>query len=118
VINGLDGFALDREIRAAGWHVFFMASGSEGDVLWVDQSEKGPGRIEANYGKGRSQNFNCIEVTGIVAKRFWGSPMLLSPHIHGTSSRAASSTTTDAGWPNIWDAGGVSQRMSAISSSS
>lgn len=26
------------------------------------------------FGKVRRQNFNCLEVTGMVAKRFWGIP--------------------------------------------
>jgi hypothetical protein len=74
VIKTLDAFALDRKIHAAGWNFFFIAvevkttffgairSGSIGKALL---------RVLKKVGK---QDFNCLEVTSIVAKRFLGLP--------------------------------------------
>ena len=36
--------------------------------------EKVQGALKRILAKLRPQNFNCLEVTGIVAKRFWGIP--------------------------------------------
>lgn len=74
VVKALDGFALDRKIRAAGWNFFFIAS--EVKVMFfgaigAKRIERALGRILA---KVRLQNFNGLEVTGIVAKRFLGLP--------------------------------------------
>ena len=73
VVKALDGFALDRKIHAAGWNFFFMAA--EVKVMCF-------GAIGANIQnalrrmleKVKPMNFNCLEVTGIVAKRFLGVP--------------------------------------------
>ncbi len=74
VIEGLDGFALDREIRAAGWHFFFIAAEVKVMFFGVIRARKVQDALKRILAKVRSQNFNCIEVTGIVAKRFWGIP--------------------------------------------
>ena len=72
VLKGLDGFALDREIRAAGWHFFFLAAEVKVMFFGVIRAKKVQDALKRILGKVRSQNFNCLEVTGIVAKRFWG----------------------------------------------
>jgi len=74
VINGLDGFALDREIRSAGWHFFFMAAEVKVMFFGLMRARKVQDALKRIMAKVRSQNFNCIEVTGIVAKRFLGVP--------------------------------------------
>jgi len=74
VLKGLDGFALDREIRAAGWHSFFMAAELKVMFFGVIRARKVQDALKRILGKVRSQNFNCLEVTGIAAKRFWGIP--------------------------------------------
>ena len=75
VIKGLDGFSLDRKIHTAGWNFFFIATevkvmifGAIGGATNIHSALK---RI---LEKVRQQNFNCFEVTGIVAKRFLGVP--------------------------------------------
>jgi len=73
LIKALDGLALDRKIHAAGWNFFFMAA--EVKVMFF-------GAIGANVQnalqrileKAKPLNFNCLQVTGIVAKRFLGVP--------------------------------------------
>ena len=74
VIKALDGFAFDRKIQAAGWNCFFMAA----EVKVMFFGALGTGKIQSALkrilAKVRHQNFNALEVTGIVAKRFLGMP--------------------------------------------
>ncbi len=74
LLKVLDGYTLDRKIHAAGWNFFFMASevkvmffGSAGAV----KIQKALRRI---LEKVKQQQFNGLEVTQIVARRFLGVP--------------------------------------------
>jgi len=72
IVQGLDGFALDRKIHAAGWNFFFMAA----EVKVTFFGSLGRGKIQNAVrrilAKVRQQSFNSLEVTEIVAKRFLG----------------------------------------------
>src|SRR3984893_431741 len=74
VVKGLDGFALDRKIRAAGWNFFFIAS--EVKVMFFGSlgAKKIQHALRRILGKVSGHHFNGLEVTGIVAKRFLGLP--------------------------------------------
>jgi hypothetical protein len=74
VIRALDGFALDKKIRAAGWNFFFLAEEVKVTFFGAIRAAKVQGALKRTLEKVRRQNFNCLEVTGIVAKRFWGIP--------------------------------------------
>ena len=79
--RALDGFALGRKINAAGWNFFFMA----GEVKAMFLGAIGAKKIRSALGriltKVRDQNFNSLEVTGIVAKHFLGVPyVVVSAH--------------------------------------
>jgi len=81
LLKALDGIALDHKIHAAGWNFFFMAT----EVKVMFFGVLGPKKIlNALYrilGKVKGQDFNCLEVTGIVAKRFLGvSYAIVSAH--------------------------------------
>lgn len=74
LLKVLDGFTLDRKIHAAGWNFFFMAAevkvrffGSLGAV----KIQRALSRI---LEKVKPQQFNGLEVTQIVARRFLGVP--------------------------------------------
>jgi hypothetical protein len=81
VIKALDGFGLDRKIRAAGWNFFFVASEVKVTffgALGVSKIQHAVNRI---LDKVKSQHFNGLEVTGIEAKRFLGLPYaVISAH--------------------------------------
>ena len=72
VVQGFDGFALDRKIHAAGWNFFFMAA----EVKMMFFGSLGPTKLRKAVRrilvKVRPQNFNCLEVTRIVNNRFLG----------------------------------------------
>jgi hypothetical protein len=72
VVEGLDGFALDRKIHAAGWNFFFLAGEIKVGFLGSLGAAKIQNALRRIIAKLRPQNFNCLEVTGIVAKRFLG----------------------------------------------
>jgi hypothetical protein len=74
VIRTLDGFSLDDKIRAAGWNFFFMAGEVKATFFGVAGAQKIQHALNRISEKVKAQNFNCLEVTGIVAKRFLGVP--------------------------------------------
>ena len=74
VIKALDGFSLDRKIHAAGWNFFFMAAEVKVMIFCAIGATKVQSALKRILEKVRRQNFNCFEVTGIVAKRFLGVP--------------------------------------------
>jgi hypothetical protein len=81
VVKALNGFALDRKLHAAGWNFFFMAAEFK-VMFWGSQgADKIHGALTRLLGKVRGQDFNCLEVTGIVPKRFFGVPYtMVSAH--------------------------------------
>src|SRR6202167_5664296 len=74
VVTILDGFALDRKIHAAGWNFLFMAA--EIKVMFFGSlgAAKIQNALKRILEKVKPQNFNGLEVTGIVARRFLGIP--------------------------------------------
>ena len=74
VVKALDGFALDRKVRAAGWNFFFIASEVKVMFLGSLGAKKIQHALHRILGKVSRQHFNGLEVTGIVAKRFLGVP--------------------------------------------
>jgi hypothetical protein len=72
IVQGLDGFAMHRKIHRAGWNFFFMAA--EVKVMFFGSlgTTKIQNALRRILAKVRPQSFNCLEVTGIVAKRFLG----------------------------------------------
>ena len=74
LVKALDGFSLDRKIHAAGWNFFFMAAEVRVMFLGTLGTKNIQNALRRILGKVRVQDFNCLEVTGIVAKRFLGVP--------------------------------------------
>ena len=81
VVKALNGFALDRKIHAAGWNFFFMAAEFKVMFFGARGADKIHSALTRILGKVRGQDFNCLEVTAIVAKRFLGMPYtIVSAH--------------------------------------
>jgi hypothetical protein len=81
VVTDLDGFALDRKIRAAGWNFFFLASEFKVMFLGARTATNVQQALQRILTKVRQQHFNGLEVTGIVSKSFLGlSYTVLSAH--------------------------------------
>lgn len=81
VVNATEGFALDRKIHAAGWNFFFMAAEVKVKVFGAIGTKNIQNALQRILKKVKPLNLNCLEVTGIVAKRFLGVPYTeLSAH--------------------------------------
>jgi hypothetical protein len=72
VIKTLDGLALDRKIQAAGWNFFFMAAEVKVMFFGAIGVNSIQNALRRMLEKVKPLNFNCLEVTGIVGKRFLG----------------------------------------------
>ena len=70
VVRSIDSIALDREVRAAGWHFLFMGAEVKVMFLGAFRAKKIKNAFRRILGKMKGQDFNRIEVTGIIAKRF------------------------------------------------
>ena len=80
-VKTLDGFALDRKIRDAGWNFFFMAGEVKAVFLGAIEAKKIQNALQRIISKRRHEPYNALEVTGIVAKRFLGVPYtIISAH--------------------------------------
>ena len=81
LIKAIDGFALDRKIHAAGWNFFFMAAEVKVTFFGALGAKKIQNALHRILAKVTGQDFNCLEVTGIVGKRFLGVPYtMVSAH--------------------------------------
>lgn len=81
LVKVLDGFALDRKVRALGWNFFFMAAEARAMFFGAMGAKKIQRALKRILGKVKQQNFNGLEVTEIVAKRFLGVPyVVVSAH--------------------------------------
>ena len=81
LVKGLDGFSLDRKIRASGWNFFFMAAEVKVMFFGALGGKKIEHALKRILGKVEQQHFNGLEVTEIVAKRFLGVPYaIVSAH--------------------------------------
>ena len=74
LVKALDGVALDRKIHAAGWTFFFMATELRVMFFGARGAKKIQNALQRILAKVKGQDFNCLEVTGIVARRFLGVP--------------------------------------------
>jgi hypothetical protein len=74
LIRALDSSALDRKVRVAGWNFFFMASEVEVRFFGALGAEKIQKALKRILNSVTPQNFNCLEVTGMVTKSCLGLP--------------------------------------------
>ncbi len=74
LLKAFDGLAMDRKIHAAGWNFFFMAGELKIMSFGAIETKSIHKAVGSILGKLKPLNFNCLEVTGIVAKRFLGVP--------------------------------------------
>src|SRR6266576_3481878 len=81
LVKAVDGYALDRKIRASGWNFFFMAGEVKAMFFGTLGAKKMQNALKRILGKVGQQHFNSLEVTAIVAKYFLGVPYgIVSAH--------------------------------------
>jgi hypothetical protein len=106
LVKVLDGFALDRKIRASGWNFFFMAAEAKAMFFGAIGTKKIQNALKRILAKVKQQSFNGLEVTEIVAKRFLGVPYVVvsahSRHLQQScyldSAEARRASQHDAEW--------------------
>jgi hypothetical protein len=90
VVNAFDGFALGRKIQASGWNFFFIASEVKVVFFGALSALKIDKAVKRILVKVRHQNYNGLEVTGIVVRHFLGVPYAVvsahSRHIQQSST--------------------------------
>jgi hypothetical protein len=74
VIRAVNGFSLDRRVRAAGWNSFFMTGTITASAVGSIKESSVRSALRRILSKVRGDDFNCLEVTGIVARHFLGVP--------------------------------------------
>ena len=105
VVEALDGLAVDRKILAAGWNFFFMAAEVKAMCFGAIGAKSMQNAVQRMLRKLRPMNFNCLEVTGIVGKRFLGVPYTVvsghsrhiqqSCYLNGSDGRRTSERDTE-----------------------
>jgi len=76
VVRALNGFSLDRKVRGAGWNSFFLAGTVTASALGSIKEGSVRAALQRVFSKVRTEDFNCLEVTGIVARHFLGIPYI------------------------------------------
>ena len=81
VVKNLDGSALARNVEGANWNFFYLAGEFRATAFGRDPSgalRKAVKRILAKQEK----QYNSLEITRVVSKRFLGIPFMLSIAAH------------------------------------
>jgi hypothetical protein len=77
-VSSLDGYELGRKLRKANWNFFYLAGAIRvsafGRVGKKTLQQAARGILVKLKGKGKE--FNSLEITGVIAKRFLGVPFL------------------------------------------
>lgn len=97
VVRSLNGFDLDRKIRAHGWNVFFVAGEVRTTVFGAVGARTTRKALQRILARTSDKSFNCLEVTGIAAKRFVGVPYTSISATGGISNRVAACMTSSGG---------------------
>jgi hypothetical protein len=80
-IKNLDGRALGRKIENAKWNYFYLAGPVKATVLGRDSLATLRKAVQRVLAKKESQNYNSLEISKIISKRFLGVPYLtISAH--------------------------------------
>src|SRR5260370_17626708 len=75
VIKNLDGSALARSIEGANWNFFYLAGEMRAAALGRDRSGTLHRAVKRLLAKEEKQ-FNSLEITKVVSKRFLGIPFM------------------------------------------
>ena len=74
MIKNSDGDAVDRDIRQADWNFFFLAANIQA-TAWGHWGERTARKaMKRVFAQVNQLKFNCLEITGISARRFLGFP--------------------------------------------
>ncbi len=100
--------ALDRDIHAAGWNFFFMATEVKAMFFGSLNAANVRSALKRILAKVKQQHFNSLEVTEVVARHFLGVPYVTvsahSRHMQHScnldSEETRRTSQNDANWAN------------------
>jgi hypothetical protein len=72
-VKNLNGYGLDRKIRAVGWTLFDLAQ-IKASVFGFDREKAARRALNRVLANVKSDNFNSLEISQVAAKRFLGLP--------------------------------------------
>jgi len=72
LVKSLDAKALDRKIQEAGWTLFFLAHEVNATAIGSELANTTGRAIKKATSHINSDRLNCLEITGVAAKRFLG----------------------------------------------
>jgi hypothetical protein len=74
LVEGFDGYGLDREIREVGRTFFCLAGDIRATVAGMDRYALVRRAVKKILANPKSKKFNALEITRVVSKRFLGVP--------------------------------------------
>jgi hypothetical protein len=72
VVRNLDVYELGRKIQKANWNLFYLAGEIQAIALGRKGSKTGRRAVGRILSKLKRKQFNCLEITEIIEKRFLG----------------------------------------------
>jgi hypothetical protein len=81
VVKNLDGSALTRNVERANWNFFYLAGESRATAFGRDRSGALRNAVKRILAK-QDKQFNSLEITKVVSRRFLGIPFMLSIAAH------------------------------------
>ena len=73
-VTSLDGYAMDRKTREAGWTFFYLAGEHSATVFGGERQETVRRAIKRILAELKSEKFNSLEITRVAFKHFLGVP--------------------------------------------
>jgi hypothetical protein len=73
-LTTLDGYAMDRKTREAGWTFFYLAGENSATVFGAEGQETVRRAIKRILAGLKSEKFNSLEITRVAFKHFLGVP--------------------------------------------
>jgi hypothetical protein len=74
LVKNLDSNGLDQMISRLGWNFFYIAGVIETKAFGSDEKKTTRKAIKQVIANLKPKNFNCLEITRVVAKRSLGLP--------------------------------------------
>jgi hypothetical protein len=76
VVSDIDAHGLGRKLAQAHWNFFYMV-GETKAIAWGSEGQETERRAARRIlAKLKQNDFNCLEITKVIAKRFLGIPFL------------------------------------------
>jgi hypothetical protein len=72
LIRGEDGFAVERKLRQAGWHFFFMVPAVEASAFGLDSRKTFAKALRQITRTVEARGFNAVEVTAVKQRQWLG----------------------------------------------